>query len=78
MKLSFQSNRRFALICCALPAIIFIAHPVLTQSAWPARPVVVPFAPGGTADILARATAPELSKAFGHPFVVENLAKNFA
>ena len=34
----------------------------------------MPFAPGGTTDILARAMAPELSKAFGQSFVVENRA----
>jgi len=34
----------------------------------------VPFAAGGTTDILARAIAPELSKAFGQQFIVDNRA----
>jgi tripartite-type tricarboxylate transporter receptor subunit TctC len=44
------------------------------QQAWPAKPVkiIVPFAAGGTTDILARAVAPELTRAFGQTFFVEN------
>ncbi len=46
------------------------------QAAWPTKPVriVVPFAAGGTTDILARAVAPELSKAFGQQFIIDNRA----
>jgi tripartite-type tricarboxylate transporter receptor subunit TctC len=70
----FRRARRTVLLNAALGAVFLMALPAAAQSPWPARPVkiVVPFAPGGTTDILARAMAPELSKAFGQPFVVEN------
>jgi tripartite-type tricarboxylate transporter receptor subunit TctC len=74
-----KQNRTIAFLATALTAVAaFMASPsAWAQSAsWPTRPVkiVVPFAPGGTTDILARAMAPELSKAFGQSFVVENRA----
>jgi tripartite-type tricarboxylate transporter receptor subunit TctC len=47
---------------------------LFAQGAWPNKPVriVVPFAPAGTTDILARALAPELTRVFGQPFIIEN------
>ena len=58
----------------ALASTLPLALPAAAQSAWPNKPVkiVVPFAPGGTTDILARAIAPDLSRAFGQQFVIEN------
>lgn len=74
MTKKFNTFRRLALVGCAAAAVASIGTDALAQAAWPTKPVkiVVPFAPGGTTDILARAVAPELSKAFGQPFIVDN------
>jgi len=63
-------NRRHVLSGFALAA--------LTRSAWaqdyPQRPVrvIVPYAPGGASDILARLIQPHLDRTFGQSFVVDN------
>jgi tripartite-type tricarboxylate transporter receptor subunit TctC len=61
--------KRMILICAGL---LLFALPA--AAAYPERPVhiIVPWAPGGSTDILARVAADKLTHAFGQPFVVEN------
>ncbi len=70
----FRNFGRRVALGTMLAALAAAALPASAQPAWPTKPVriVVPFAAGGTTDILARAIAPELSKAFGQQFIVDN------
>jgi len=53
-----------------------LANPALAQAPWPSRPVrvVVPFAPGGSSDVLGRLIQPGLQAALGQSIVIENRA----
>ena len=53
-----------------------ISRHARAADAWPTKPVrfVVPFAAGGTTDILARVVAQKMSEELGQQFVVENKA----
>ena len=56
----------------ALPAVA--ALPAWAADPYPSRAVrlVVPYPPGGSTDILARAFAEPVAKTLGHPVVIEN------
>ena len=51
-----------------------MARAARAADAWPTRPIrfVVPFAPGGSSEIVARSTAVELTKLLGQSVYVEN------
>lgn len=53
--------------------LVFFSFLAQAQS-WPAKPIrlVIPFAPGGGTDILARVIAPRLSELLGQPIVIDN------
>jgi tripartite-type tricarboxylate transporter receptor subunit TctC len=55
-------------------ALGLLPFAVRAQSAWPNKAIrlVVPFAPGGSSEIVARATAAELGKLLGQSVYVEN------
>lgn len=61
---------------CAAALSLICASASLAQSAYPIKPVriVVPFTPGGSSDILARAIGHELGKTLGQSFMIENVA----
>jgi tripartite-type tricarboxylate transporter receptor subunit TctC len=67
-------KRRSLLASAALIGTGGLARPALTQSDWPTRSVtiVVPFTPGSSSDIVARAVAQQMQQALGRPVVVEN------
>ena len=63
------------LLQLGLGAAAGLATPALrAQTAWPSKPIrfVVPFAPGGSSEIVARTTAVEMAKALGQSVYVDN------
>ena len=64
--------RRSLIASLALTALIGTA----AQAAYPDQPVqiVVPYSPGGSSDVIARAIGDELGKVLGQPVIVDSRA----
>lgn len=64
---------RLAGMLCLVVSLCTMAHSALAAD-WPTRPIrlVLPAAPGGSSDPMARVIAEELGKSLGQPVIVEN------
>ena len=69
--------RRFR-IWMLLLASLTLGLPALAQAPYPSRPIkwIVPFAPGGSGDLIARVMAERMSQALGQPVVIDNRGGN--
>ena len=71
-----MSNRRTLIAACVGSALLAAFGTAWAQSSYPTKPVrlVVPFAPGGTTDIVARVVSEKIGIALGQTMIVENKA----
>jgi tripartite-type tricarboxylate transporter receptor subunit TctC len=69
-----MQRRSFIAASCGPLAVL--ALPAWAQASYPAKPVrlLVPFAPGGTTDIIARVVSERIHTVLGQPMIVENRA----
>src|SRR3981189_1184272 len=71
--MTLDLRRRHVLTLCA-SLLVGCAPIAYGADSYPSRPsrLLVPFAPGGGADALARIITPRLHEALGQPWVVDN------
>ncbi len=69
-----SSRRALGLLLAILAAILSLSPPAHAQQNYPNRPVrlIIPFGPGGIADITSRLVAEKLGERLGHRMVIEN------
>ncbi|HMA08455.1 MAG TPA: tripartite tricarboxylate transporter substrate-binding protein, partial [Ramlibacter sp.] len=70
----FEFTRRQWLATSTGAALALAPWLARAESSWPSRPLrlVVPFAPGGSSEIVARSVAAEMSKTIGQNIFVDN------
>jgi tripartite-type tricarboxylate transporter receptor subunit TctC len=66
--------KRIGTALLALACVAFAALPAPAQDKYPSKPVkiIVPYAPGGATDIVARIVGEQMRQSLGQSFVVEN------
>jgi tripartite-type tricarboxylate transporter receptor subunit TctC len=71
-----KMQAKLALKLFATSLLLGCASYALAQGAWPTRAItmIVPFPPGGLADLVARPVAEAMSRELGQPVVIENKA----
>ena len=76
MSAAFSPRKRLAIKTVAVGACSLMASGLAMAQAYPNKPITlqVPFAPGGTTDIVARVIAEPLGKALGQNVIVVNKA----
>jgi tripartite-type tricarboxylate transporter receptor subunit TctC len=69
-------QRRTLIAAAAFASALLAGHGAAQAQAYPTKPVrlVVPFAPGGTTDIIARVVAEKINGPLGQTMIVENKA----
>ncbi len=67
-------SRRACLLALSLAAFVPNSLSAIAQPAYPTGPIhlIVPFPPGGPADVTARIVAEDMAHRLGQPFVIEN------
>ena len=72
-----NAKLKLATLLAFLPALLCSVAPAAdAQTVWPTKAItmIVPFPPGGLADLVARPVAEAMSRELGQPVVIENKA----
>jgi len=72
----FPHQPRRSLLCAAAALLCLAAGPLAAQEAFPSKPIrfIVPYAAGGTTDLVARTVGARMAQTLAQPVIIENRA----